>query len=209
MRSLEEHKKLEKEKEDIESKYPQALFGIVQGGRHKDLRKESAEFIGSLDFEGFGIGGSFDKDDMDKAVRVVNEILPKNKPRHLLGIGEVIDLFMGVENGVDFFDCVSPTRLARHGGAHTPDGKIHLRKARYKNAFEPIVKDCQCYTCQNYTKAYINHLIREKEILGGELLTIHNLHFVVDLMRQIRESILNDNFKEFKEKYLKRYYLKH
>ena len=176
VRSLDEHKKLEKEKRDNGQK-PQALFGIVQGGRYEDLRKESASFIGSLDFEGFGIGGSFDKDDMGKAVAVVNKILPENKPRHLLGIGEVIDLFMGVENGVDFFDCVAPSRMARHGTVHTLDGKINIAKAKFKDDFSPIQEGCKCYACQNFSKAYVNHLQREKEILGGTLATIHNLTF--------------------------------
>ncbi|PID83654.1 tRNA guanosine(34) transglycosylase Tgt [Candidatus Campbellbacteria bacterium] len=216
-RSLFEHKKLEDKKKSLlgkvlknkdSKKHPQALFGIVQGGRYEDLRKESAEFIGKMDFEGFGIGGSFDKNDMKKAVAVVNQILPENKPRHLLGIGEVIDLFEGVENGVDFFDCVSPTRLARHSGAHTENGKISLKSAKYKEDFSSIDKNCSCYTCRNYTKAYINHLLREKEMLGATLLSIHNLHFIVHLMEKIRQSIIDQNFFEFKDNFLKKYYKK-
>ena len=188
--------------------YPQALFGIVQGGRFEDLRKESAEFIGSLDFDGFGIGGSFDKDDMDKAVAVVNKILPENKPRHLLGIGEPIDLFMGVENGVDFFDCVAPTRMARHGALHTHQGRLNIKNAQYKNDMKPVDEKCQCYTCQNYTRAYLNHLIRENEMLGMTLASIHNLYFIVNLVKEIRQSILDDRFFEFKEEFLKNYYKK-
>ena len=186
--------------------YPQALFGIVQGGRFEELRKESAEFIGSLDFDGFGIGGSFDKDDMDKAVRVVNEKLPENKPRHLLGIGEPIDLFMGVENGVDFFDCVAPTRMARHGALHTENGRLNIKNAQYKNDIKPIDEKCQCYTCKNYTRSYVNHLIREGEMLGMTLTSIHNLYFIVNLVKEIRKSILEDRFFEFKEEFLKNYY---
>jgi queuine tRNA-ribosyltransferase len=186
--------------------HPQALFGIVQGGRFEDLRKESAKFIGKMDFEGFGIGGSFDKDDMKKAVAVVNEILPENKLRHLLGIGEVIDLFEGIENGVDFFDCVAPTRMARHGSLHTRNGKINITRAIFKEDFSPIDKGCQCYTCQNYSRAYINHLLREKELLGISLASIHNLYFIVNLVKEIRQSILDNNFFEFKKKFLNKYY---
>ncbi len=188
--------------------YPQALFGIVQGGRFQDLREESAKFIGSLDFDGFGIGGSFDKDDMEKAVAVVNKILPENKPRHLLGIGEPIDIFMGVENGVDFFDCVAPTRMARHGALHTKKGRLNITRAQFKDDMNPIEKGCQCYTCQNYTRAYVNHLMREGEMLGMTLTTIHNLHFIVNLVKEIRQSILEDRFFEFKEEFLKDYYKK-
>jgi len=217
IRSLEEHKKLEKNKKSIlrkvktiftkeHSQKEQALFGIVQGGRYKDLRIESAKTIGSMDFNGFGIGGSFDKDDMLEIVGLVNKILPENKPRHLLGIGEPIDIILGVENGVDFFDCVAPTRMARHGSLHTKNGKINITKAMYKDDFSPIEKDCQCYTCKNYTKAYINHLLREKEMLGSTLASIHNLHFIVKLADDCRESILKGNFFEFKEKFINDYY---
>ena len=188
--------------------HPQALFGIVQGGRYQDLREESAEFIGSLDFEGFGIGGSFDKDDMDKAVAVVNRKLPENKPRHLLGIGEPIDFFMGIENGVDFFDCVAPTRMARHGALHTRNGRMNIKRAQYKDDMKPIEKTCGCYTCQNYSRAYVHHLIRENEMLGMTLATIHNLYFVVNLVKEIRQSILDGNFFEFKKQFLKNYYKK-
>lgn len=217
-RSFEEHKKLEEEKRNFFSKIknsfkkedeiqkPQALFGIVQGGRYEDLRKDSAKFIAGIDyFKGFGIGGSFDKDDMKKAVSVVNEILPENKPRHLLGIGEVVDIFEGVENGVDFFDCVAPMRMARHGSLHTEDGKINIKNSKFKNDFSPIDKNCECYTCKNYSRAYINHLIRENEILGMSLASIHNLFFIVNLSRKIRESIVDDNFFKFKKSFLKKY----
>ncbi len=220
MRSLDEHKKIEKKKAGIISKVgnnfknkkliqkPQALFGIIQGGRYEDLRKESAEFIGKMDFEGFGIGGSFDKDDMNKVVKIVNEILPENKPRHMLGIGDPIDLFMGVENGMDFFDCVAPTRMARHGSLHTENGRINIKNAKFKKDFSPIDKNCSCYTCKNYTKAYINHLSRENEILGMTLASIHNLYFIVNLAEKIRQSIIDENFFEYKENFLKKYYKK-
>lgn len=182
-----------------------ALFGIVQGGREKSLRQRSAQVISSMDFDGFGIGGSFAKEDMSSAVRWVNEILPEEKPRHLLGIGEPEDLFMGIENGVDLFDCVLPTRLGRNGTIYTKNGKIIITNAKFRNDFEPIEKDCECYTCKNYTKAYIAHLFHGKEMLAGTLASLHNLHFIVNLVKRIRKSILEDNFFEFKEEFLSKY----
>ncbi|MEK7080990.1 MAG: tRNA guanosine(34) transglycosylase Tgt [Patescibacteria group bacterium] len=182
-----------------------ALFGIVQGGRDKNLRQESAKFIGNLDFDGFGIGGSFAKEDMSSAVKWVNEILPEEKPRHLLGIGEPEDLFMGIENGVDLFDCVAPTRNARNGALYAKKGRINIMNAKYKNDFGPIEKDCKCYTCKNYTCAYLTHLFRGKEMLAATLASIHNLYFIISLVKKIRQSILDDKFFEFKEEFLKSY----
>ncbi len=170
------------------------------------MRKESAEYISSLNFAGFGIGGSFDKDDLNQVVHIVNKILPENKPRHLLGIGEPLDLFLGVENGVDFFDCVIPTRLARHGTLFTATGKINIKNAQYKNIHQAIEKKCQCYTCQNHTQSYLHHLIKEKEILGMTLSSIHNLYFTVNLVKKIRQSILDENFFEFKKEFLNKFY---
>src|ERR1035437_5633051 len=180
-RSLEEHKKREETKKGKAGKYssfsgprmredeepdrspeeylpalPQALFGIVQGGRSEKLRKESAKIIGEMDFDGFGIGGSFAKEDMSRAVKWVNEILPDGKPRHLLGIGEPEDLFMGVENGVDLFDCVGPTRIARNGTLFTKNGKINIMNAQFIKDFNKIDIDCECYTCKNYTRSYLS-----------------------------------------------------
>ncbi len=184
---------------------PQALFGIVQGGRSEELRKKSASVIGAMDFDGFGIGGSFAKEDMETAVKWVNEILPEEKPRHLLGIGEPEDLFMGVENGVDLFDCVGPTRIARNGSVFTKNGKINLMNAKFVTLFEPIEKDCECYTCTNYTCAYLSHLFRAKEMQAATLATIHNLYFITKLVADMRQSILDENFQEFKEDFLKNY----
>jgi queuine tRNA-ribosyltransferase len=195
-RCLDEHKKLGGE---------QALFGIVQGGREEKLRKNSAEFFRSMDFDGYGIGGSFAKEDMSTAVKWVNEILPEDKPRHLLGIGEPEDLFMGVENGVDLFDCVAPTRNARNGTLYTHTGKINILNAEYKTDFSPIEKGCECYSCMNYTRAYVSHLFRAKEMLGGTLATIHNLYFIVNLVKDMRKHILAGTFIEFKENFLKNY----
>lgn len=184
----------------------QALFGIVQGGRHEDLRKESAEIIGSMDFEGFGIGGSFAKEDMETAVRWVNEILPEEKPRHLLGIGEPKDIFMGIENGCDLFDCVMPTRIARTGAFLTKEGRLNIFNTAFQTDMKKIEEDCSCYTCSNYTRSYLAHLFRSKEMLGATLATIHNLYFTHVLFEDIRESIQDETFFEFKDKFLKKYY---
>ena len=183
----------------------QALFGIVQGGREESLRKRSAEFIGKLDFDGFGIGGSFAKEDMETAVVWVNEILPKDKPRHLLGIGEPEDLFMGVENGVDLFDCVAPTRNGRGGTLYTSRGKINVRNAEYREDMGPLDPECGCSTCRNYSRAYLCHLYRAHEMLGGTLGSIHNLYFIINLVKRMRQAILDGNFQKFKEEFLEKY----
>ncbi len=202
-RSLAEHIRLNKEKKV-------ALFGIVQGGREEELRKKSAKVISEIEiegesFDGFGIGGSFAKEDMSTAVKWVNEILPEEKPRHLLGIGEPEDLFMGIENGVDLFDCVAPTRIGRNGSLYTMSGNINILNAKFVSDFSKIDESCECYTCKNYTKAYLSHLFRGKEILANTLASIHNLYFIVNLVKKIRQSILDDNFKEFKNSFLEKY----
>ncbi len=198
-RSLKYHKSKEESK-------TQALFGIVQGGRHKDLREESAGIIGAMDFDGFGIGGSFDKEDIYNSVGWVNDILPKGKPRHLLGIGEPVDLFGGIENGIDTFDCVTPTRIARNGALYTRDGRINILNEKFINDFSKIDSECNCYTCTNYTRAYISHLFRAKEMLAATLASIHNLYFIVNLVKDIRTSMLEERFDDFKKKFLERYY---
>jgi queuine tRNA-ribosyltransferase len=205
--------------------YPQALFGIVQGGRDERLRKLSAKVISEMrvekpvtlesnndllpktlmGFDGFGIGGSFAKEDMSTAVRWVNEILPEEKPRHLLGIGEPEDLFMGIENGVDLFDCVLPTRLGRNGTLYTKNGKIHIENSKYREDLSPIDENCECYTCKNFSRAYVAHLFHGKEMLAGTLSSIHNIHFIVNLVKKIRQSILDGNFTEYKKDFLKKY----
>ena len=204
-RSLEHHQKLNRLRES--SGVPkQGLFGIVQGGRSEKLRKESAEFLGALPFDGYGIGGSFEKEDMNKAVEWCNSVLPEDKPRHLLGIGEPMDLFGAVENGCDLFDCVAPTRMARNGGAHTRDGKISLTNAEFRTDFTPVDAECGCYTCKHYTKAYLAHLFRSKEMLAGTLLSVHNLYFIIHMVDALREAIGKETFFEYKEEFLKRYY---
>ena len=184
---------------------PQALFGIVQGGRSEELRKKSAKIIGEMDFDGFGIGGSFAKEDMSSAVKWVNEILPEEKPRHLLGIGEPEDLFMGVENGVDLFDCVGPTRIARNGTMFTKYGKINILNAKFVKDFNKIEDDCECYTCKNYTKAYLSHLFRAKEMLGATLASIHNVYFITNLVKKMRQAIMDDKFEKYKKEFLSNY----
>lgn len=183
----------------------QALFGVIQGGRSEELRKESARVISSMDFDGFGIGGSFAKEDMSTAVKWVNEILPEDKPRHLLGIGEPRDLFAGVRNGVDLFDCVAPTRMARNGGVYTQFGKINLNNAKFKDDFTPIDESCACYTCKHYTRAYIAHLIRSKEMLAGTLCSVHNLHFIINLVDNIRTAINDGTLDQLEKDFFLRY----
>jgi queuine tRNA-ribosyltransferase len=185
----------------------QALFAVVQGGRHEGLRRESAKTLAEMNidgehFDGYGIGGSFEKEDMGDAVRWVNSELPKDKPRHLLGIGEPEDLFGAVENGCDLFDCVMPTRNARNGGLLTRSGKINILNAEYREDLRPIEEGCGCYTCKNYTRSYVAHLFRAKEMLAGTLASVHNLHFLIKLVDGMRNSILKGNFKEYKEKFL-------
>ena len=182
-----------------------ALFGIVQGGRFEELRKKSARAISKMDFDGFGIGGSFAKKDMAGAVKWVNEILPEEKPRHLLGIGEPADLFMGVENGVDLFDCVSPTRLGRNGTLYTKRGKINITNNQFTKDFSSIDDNCECYACRNYTRAYLAHLFRGKEMLAATLASIHNLYFIVNLVKDMRSAILDGSFANFKEEFLNNY----
>jgi len=197
-RSLERHEQLDTEKK-------QSIFGVIQGGRFKELREEAARTIGALDFDGFGIGGSFTKDDIGTAVGWVNAILPEDKPRHLLGIGEPLDLFNAVEAGCDLFDCIAPTRMARHGTLHTSSGRINIRNAKFVDQFVAIEAECTCYTCTHHTRAYLAHLFRGDEMTAATLASIHNLHFILRLVENIRESILNDTFHQYKKEFLENY----
>ncbi len=184
----------------------QGLFGVVQGGKYEDLRRQAAREIASMEFDGFAIGGSFSKEDIGTAVRWVNEELPENKPRHLLGIGEPADIFEGVESGCDTFDCVAPTRNARNGGLFTKDGRINIDNTKYREDFTPIESDCECYTCNNFSRAYLSHLFHSKEILASTLASIHNVYFIVTMVKKIRQSILDEKFLEYKKEFLERYY---
>jgi queuine tRNA-ribosyltransferase len=172
----------------------QGLYGVVQGGRYLDLRRESAAILSLMDFDGYGIGGSFTKDDLGEYVAVVNDILPQDKPRHLLGIGEPEDIEAGVRMGCDTFDCVMPTRIGRTGMiyTHTNEGikKINLLKSEYRHDFGKPDPGCSCMVCSNYTRAYLAHLFRSHEMLGPHLASIHNLYFIVHFTKQLRENIL-------------------
>ncbi len=186
----------------------QALFGIVQGGAFADLRARSAEFIAALGFPGHAIGGlsvGESKADMAAMLEVVTPILPANKPRYLMGVGSPEDLVNGVLRGVDIFDCVLPTRLARHQAAMTSTGRINLMNAANARDPRPIETGCACYTCQNFTRAYLRHLIVAKEMLAATLISIHNLHTLIELMRQARQAIIEQRYAAFAAAYLEKY----
>lgn len=200
-RSLDAHEALDTDKK-------QALFGVIQGGRFQDLREQAARDLGALPFDGYGIGGSFTKDDIGTAVGWVNALLPEDKPRHLLGIGEPVDLFEAVQAGCDLFDCIAPTRMARHGTLHTADGRINIKNAKFVDDFTPIEEGCTCYTCTHHTRAYLAHLFRGDEITAASLASIHNLHFILRLVERMRETLLDGIFLEYKKAWIARYYKK-
>ena len=207
LRCLDEHKRLTDERN---TKPYQALFGVLQGAQYEDLRRKAARDLGAMEssgieFDGFGMGGALDKSMLGTIVSWMTEELPVHKPRHLLGIGEPADLFAGVENGADTFDCVAPTREARTSAVYSPTGRFNVSNGSYRRDYSPIDKDCTCYTCTNYSRAYLNHLFRAKEILGPTLATIHNLHFIVTLVDRMREAINNGDFLDFKLDFLGRY----
>jgi len=175
----------------------QALFGIVQGGVNADLRAESAEFISSLDTPGIAIGGlsvGETKDEMHNTLDVVLPLLPENKPRYLMGVGTPEDIINGIARGVDIFDCVLPTRLARHHSAFSPEGRLNMMNASFARDERPIDETCDCYACKTFTRAYIRHLIIAKELLAGTLLSIHNLRALIRLVESLRASIADDTF---------------
>ncbi len=183
----------------------QALFGIVQGGDYEYLRRYCAEKLIEMDFPGYAIGGTSvgeDKETMYRMVKWASDALPFDKPRYLMGVGAVNDLLEAVSRNVDMCDCVLPTRIARHGTLMTSEGRISIRKAIYKNDFTPLDSECDCYTCRNYTKAYLNHLQRTNEGFGTRLMSIHNLRFLVKLMEDARKAIKEDRFNDFKEETL-------
>lgn len=184
----------------------QALFGVIQGAQYEDLRRQTSRYLGALDFDGFGIGGAIQKDRLGDIVRWANEELPKDKPKHLLGISEPNDIFAAIENGIDTFDCVSPTRVGRNGAFYTYQGRRNIKGAKYTEDLGPLLEGCECYTCQNYSRAYIRHLAKAGEILAYTLMSIHNEHFVIKLVDDIRQSIEDDAFFEFKDDWLKNYY---
>lgn len=190
----------------------QALFGIVQGGIFPDLRRESARFVSSFDLPGVAIGGlsvGETKEQMHDILEVVDPLLPQDKPRYLMGVGSPEDLINGIMRGVDIFDCVLPTRLGRHQAAFTRDGRINLLNSVNAHSFAPIDESCQCYTCRNFTRAYLRHLIIAKEILAATLISIHNIQFLVTLMNHARQSILDGAFDTFAAAFLERYQPNH
>ena len=194
------------EKSNKTGKPYQALFGVLQGANYEALRRQTAQKLGAMDFDGYGIGGAIEKSRLGETVRWVAEELPATKPRHLLGISEPDDIFEAIEYGVDTFDCVAPTRVARNGAVYLRDGRVNLGKARYKDDFSPLDPDCHCYTCSNYTRAYLHHLLKAKERLAATLLSIHNETFIISLVDAIRDSIGDGSFYDFRASWLAHYY---
>jgi queuine tRNA-ribosyltransferase len=207
VRCLDEHKRLTQARS---TKAYQALFGVIQGAQYEDLRKKAAADLGGLvssgqSFDGFGIGGALDKDSLGTIVSWVNQVLPENKPKHLLGIGAPEDLFVGVENGIDTFDCVLASRIARTSAVYTMEGRFNLSNSAFKRDFTAIDDECDCYTCTHYTRAYMHHVFRGKEIIAATLATIHNERFIVRLVDQMRQALLDGNFTDMKRDFLGRY----
>lgn len=198
-RSLKAHR------QNTDAQTKQAIFGIVQGGRYPDLRKQSAEEIGAMDFDGFGIGGSFSKADLGEALDAAIKPLPQDKPRHLLGIGEPEDIFEGVAHGIDMFDCVLPTRLGRTGTIFTKRGKVNITKSEFAHDFSPLDPETGGYMSEHFSRAYLSHLFRANEMLGPTIGSLHNLTFIMSLMKDIRNSIREDRFEAFRDEFLTRY----
>ncbi|MEK7673003.1 MAG: tRNA guanosine(34) transglycosylase Tgt [Patescibacteria group bacterium] len=210
IRCIKEHQKLSKKSIPTVgvAKNPQALFGIVQGGIFKDLRIESAKFINALNLPGNAIGGLSVGESKDQMLEMIEATVPHlslKKPRYLMGVGTPEDLLEAVERGIDMFDCVHPTRMSRHGAFWKEDGRFAIKNECFKFDKNPLQKDCKCETCQNYSRAYIRHLFFEEEILGLRLVTIHNLHFLTDLMKEVREHISAGTFSKFKKSFLKKF----
>ncbi len=203
VRSVNEFRKLQNKSP---GKHYQALYGVLQGANYEDLRRQTARYMAALDFDGFGIGGAIEKSKLGQIVSWCNQELPENKPKHLLGISEPDDMFEAVENGIDTFDCVSPTRVARNGAVYTFYGRYNVSSSKYREDSKPLDPDCKCYTCQNYSRAYINHLHRAKEMLAATLTSIHNEHFIIKLVSDMRNSIIDGTFNSFRTEWLSRYY---
>ncbi|MFN2340805.1 MAG: tRNA guanosine(34) transglycosylase Tgt [Halanaerobium sp.] len=198
-------------KKEMEGSEGQALFGIIQGGVYPELRRQSVEESVKLDFPGYSIGGlsvGEPKDEMYKMLDHTTPLMPRDKPRYLMGVGTPEDLIEGIYHGIDMFDCVMPTRIARHGQVFTHTGRKTIRNATFKEDFSPLDSECDCHVCQNYSRGYIRHLLKRNEILGVRLTTYHNLYFMLKLSEEIREAIRNDNFINFREKFYNEYELK-
>ncbi len=193
---------------DSHSREDQALFGIVQGGDYQDLREMCAEELAKMDFEGYAIGGTSIGEPKEVEYRMVSyavKNMPYNKPRYLMGVGSLDYIFDGISKGVDMFDCVLPTRLARHGALMTTHGRINILNAKYERDFTPLDDECDCYTCKNYTRAYLRHLMKENEEFGKTLCSIHNLRFLIRTMEQARQAIKEDRFLEFSKEVLEKF----
>jgi queuine tRNA-ribosyltransferase len=203
VRCVAEHRRL---REERSHKPDQALFGVVQGAQYEDLRRKAARGLAELGFDGFGIGGALEKQNLATIVGWVTDELPDDKPRHLLGISEPDDLFAAVAAGADTFDCVSPSRVARNAAVYSATGRYNITGSRYRRDFTPIDAECDCYTCAHYTRAYIHHLFKAKEMLASTLCTIHNERFVVRMVDQIRAAIVAGEFDDLREHVLGRYY---
>ncbi|MCZ0717125.1 tRNA guanosine(34) transglycosylase Tgt [Aerococcus kribbianus] len=187
----------------------QALFGILQGAGYKDLRLQHAKDMVALDFPGYSIGGlsvGESKEEMYEVMDYLLPVMPENKPRYLMGVGSPDALIEGVMRGVDMFDCVLPTRIARNGTTMTSQGRVVIKNAKYARDFSPLDSDCDCYTCRNFSRAYIRHLLKTDETFGLRLTSIHNLHFLTHLMADIRQAIADDNLTEFRDEFFMRYY---
>jgi len=189
--------------------YEQALFAIVQGSTYSEIRRQSASKLVEMDFPGYAIGGlsvGEPKEAMFEMTQICTEILPDNKPRYLMGVGKPEDLVRAIELGVDMFDCVMPTRNGRKGTAFTRNGPLVVKNATYRDDFQPIDEECGCYACRNFTRAYIRHLFKAEEILGMRLVSLHNLYFYLELVRQARQAILNDRYSDWKKDFLAQYF---
>jgi queuine tRNA-ribosyltransferase len=184
----------------------QALYGVIQGAQYEDLRRTAARDLGAMPFDGYGIGGAIEKRNLSDIVGWVTQELPEGKPRHLLGIGEPGDLFSGVAAGADTFDCVSPSREARNSAVYSPTGRFNLLTSAHKRSFEPIDAECDCYTCTHYTRAYLHHAFKAKEMIASTLATIHNVRFTVRLVDGMRAAIERGDFAAMREDFLGRYY---
>jgi queuine tRNA-ribosyltransferase len=199
-RSLKAHR------QNLEAREKQAIFGIVQGGRHLDLRSESAKEIASLGFDGVGIGGSFSKEDMKGALQAAVNELPDELPRHFLGIGEPGDILEGIAQGMDLFDCVAATRIGRHGSIYTKRGIVHLRNGQYRSDFSALDPESVVPGTEPFTRAYVGHLVRSGEMLGSMIASLHNMGFILELVRGAREAILHGRFDEYRADFVRSYY---
>lgn len=200
LRSLKAHR------QNVDAMKRQALFGIVQGGRHEDLRRASAQEVASMGFDGIGIGGSFSKEDMRGALQAAVSELPEELPKHFLGIGEPGDVLEGIANGMDLFDCVAPTRIGRHGSIYTKRGIVHLRNGQFKNDFTPLDSETAVPGTESFTRAYVSHLVRSGEILGSVIASMHNVGFILQLVDEARNAIEDGRFEEYRANFLTKYH---